>query len=101
TAAWNTYPTTAAQGSTGVIFNFSITGGIAPTTAAIGFSTSQTVPPNPMPSVADGLSGNFNGNYWGTYAHTPGVTGNIWYGWAMGWNAVGTPLFTIVGPPIT
>ena len=54
TAVWGTYGTTIAHGSGGNIYNLNITGGTTPTSVAIGFSTSQTVAPSPMPAPADG-----------------------------------------------
>jgi hypothetical protein len=99
TAVWGTYGTTIAHGSGGNIYNLNITAGTSPTSVAIGFSTSQTVAPSPMPAPADGWAGNFNGTWWGTYMNAPSTPGT-YYGWAMGY-AAGNTLFTIVGPPIT
>lgn len=98
-ANWNLYPTTLALGSGGNIYNLQVGSGTAPTSVAIGFSTSPTVPPNPMPALSDGLANNFNGNYWGTYMHAPATAGT-WYGWAIGY-ASGVTLFSIVGAPVT
>jgi hypothetical protein len=99
TGAFGAYLTTLAIGSTGNIYNLAISAGAAPTTVAIGFSTSQSVPPSPMPAVSDGFAGNFNGNQWGTYMHAPATPGT-WYGWGIGYLS-GSPVFTIVGAPIT
>ena len=99
TAAWGTYPSSIAHGTAGIVYNLSVTSGTAPTTVAIGFSASQTVAPSPMPAVADGLAGNFNGNFWGSYMHAPASAGTV-YGWAIGRNTSGV-LFTLVGPPVT
>jgi hypothetical protein len=98
-ADWNLYPTALALGSGGNIYNLQVASGAAPTSVAIGFSTSSTVPPNPMPAPSDGLANNFNGNYWGSYMHAPPTAGT-WYGWAIGY-AAGVALFSIVGAPVT
>ena len=102
-AAWNTtsgYPTSIAHGSSGLVYNLYIVSGTTPATVAIGFSTSQSVAPSPMPATADGTAGNFNGNYWGTYMHAPASPGT-YYAWGIGYNSGGTVLFTIVGNAIT
>ena len=100
TAAWGPYPASIVHGTGGIVYNLSVTSGTAPTTVAIGFSASQTVAPSPMPAVADGLAGNFNGNFWGTYMHAPASAGTV-YGWAIGYSSGGAVLFTLVGPPVT
>jgi hypothetical protein len=100
TAAWNTYQTTLVHASGWFIYNLFVTSGVAPNTVAIGLSSSQTVPPNPMPATADTMAGNFNGNEWGTYTSAPATAGT-YYGWAIGYSSVGAVLFTIVGPPVT
>jgi hypothetical protein len=55
-ASWNTYAATVALGGGCGIFNLYVDSGTAPTSVAIGLSTSQTVPPNPMPRVLDDVS---------------------------------------------
>lgn len=77
TASWGAYPTSIGQGTHALIYNLLITSGTAPATVAIGFSTSQTIAPSPMPAAADGLAGNFNGNYWGTYMNAPASAGTV------------------------
>ena len=100
TAAWGTYPSSLVHGSVANVYNLQITGGTTPATVAIGFSTSQSVAPSPMPATADGFAGNFNGNYWGTYMHAPATAGT-WYGWGIGYGSGGAVLFTIAGAPVT
>ena len=99
TAAWGTYPTSIVHGTSGIVFNLQITSGTTPTIVDIGFSTSQTVAPSPMPATVDGTAGNFNGTYWGTYMHAPASAGTV-YAWAVGRNTAGV-LFAIAGPPVT
>ncbi len=100
TAAWGVYQSTMSHGVGGNIFNLSISAGTAPATVAIGISSSATVPPSPMPAVADGMASNFNGNMWGTYITAPTALGT-YYGWAIGYNGSSAVIFTIVGASIT